>query len=155
MMPEPSEKEIVKTLVAAAVAVANGGTIQQFCDDMGITTERYFSWANRFGDINLGELVLPHRASLWAFEIWEEYREAFKTIIGETLLTVIVISILIGLDYMLEHIGYPASKRETLERIHYSFSITILIMFACSSVIKMLILIGGGIAGVFRKSRIQ
>jgi hypothetical protein len=151
MTSEPSEKEIVQALVAAAVAVANGSTIAKFCKERGITTEEYYDWANRFGDINLNDVSLEGVRPYWAAEIWQEYREAFKTIIGETLLTVVVILILIGIDSMLERMGYPEQKRETLDRIHYSFSITVLIMFACSSAIKMLILIGAGIVGLVRK----
>jgi hypothetical protein len=152
MTPEPSEKEIVQMLVSAAVAVANGGTIQQFCDDMGISTEKYYGWANRFGNVDLDIVPPRKRRSLWISEVWEDYREPFKTILGETLLTVVVMVILLGIDYIMEHLGYPPAKRETLEKIHYSFSLIILIMFACSSAIKMLILILSGIAGVWSRN---
>lgn len=145
MKPEVSEKQIVQTIIAAAVAVSSGSTVVEFCEEKGISTEEYYSWVNRFGEVNLSRIHVESLRPLWASELWAEYREVFKTFIGETALALLVIGVLIGLDHLLDRIAYPKEKRETLDTIHYIFSMSILIMFACSSAIKLLILVARGI----------
>jgi hypothetical protein len=153
MKPEYTEKKIVQTIIAAAAAVSHGTTISDFCEEKGITTEEYFGWVNRYGEVNLNHINVESLRPLWASELWSEYREVFKTFVGETLLTVVVILILIGFDHLLDGIGYPKEKREMLDAIHYIFSMAILIMFACSSIIKLLILVVRGIVKLLKTKK--
>lgn len=148
--PYHSEKEIVRTLVSVAVAVANGSTVDTVCQDMGISTELYYQWANRFGNIDLSNLgEFESLRPLWAKELWREYREVFKAIVGETLLTGILTFILIVWDYLLR--GTSEQKHHTLDKMHYYFSLVIMLIFAASSTLKMLILVVRSIQGLWRR----
>lgn len=153
MKPEYSEKQMVRTIIAAAVAVSNGSTITDFCEEKGISTEEYYNWVNRFGEVNLNRIHIASLRPLWASELWSEYREVFKTFVGETLLTVFVILMIIGFEILLDGIGYPKEKRETLDAIHYIFSMSILIMFACSSTLKLLTLVIRGILKLWKTNK--
>jgi hypothetical protein len=64
-----------------------------------------------------------------------------------------VILIVIGFDHLLDGIGYPEEKREMLDSLHYIFSMAILIMFACSSIIKLLILVVRGIIKLLKTKK--
>jgi hypothetical protein len=146
-----SDKEVVQTLVMVAVAVANGSSVQSVCEEKGIPTEQYFEWANRFGNIDLSHLgTVESRRPPWPKELWHEYREVFKAIIGETLITATVIFVLIVWDYLLG--GISEEKRTLLDKIHYYFSLGIMIIFGGSSVLKMLILAVRSIQRLWRRN---
>ena len=151
-MSNHSEKEIVQMLVAAAIARANGSTVIEFCDEKGIKTEDFYAWENRFGEINLRHIItIRSLRPLWIRELWEEYREVLRNFIGETLLAAIVILTLVGFDYVMDHVGFSATKRKIFDILHLVFSIGVLSIFASSSVIKLLGVALRGIQRAWRK----
>lgn len=84
------------------------------------------------------------RRRLWLLEIWDEKREIYKAITGDTL---IFLFLMLALTIVYEAVGkspYPKERKETFETIHYYGYLTLWVIFLCKLVWEMLIFLFRG-----------
>ena len=72
-----------------------------------------------------GEVVEPQTAKpskaqrLFVVEVWIDYRNLLKAMVGDCGLFGVILAILTISHYALDHMNYPAARKETIEKVHF------------------------------------
>lgn len=77
--------------------------------------------------------------SWWFFELWYENRELFKEIVKHILIFTILLGVLILVDKLLKHTDFSPERKEALDRLDYYMVVIVLVIFAVSFIIKIVL----------------
>src|ERR1700754_3683058 len=82
----------------------------------------------------------------WFVEIWLEYRNTFKALVGDTLVFALVISVLSGAHYVLNRSHLPPERAEVIDKIHFYAYLTFLVIIYGGFILKVLAFESKGLA---------